>query len=511
MNQKDISRSRKFKYGSVAMLFTVTVIAAVIVLNVVVTALTQTFSLYVDMTSSDMYSISEACSGIMDELVEEHRDDVVPLHYNIIFCSPFDTLEGSQSSSMVYNFALKLQAQYPDLIDIKYIDIITHPSLAEQYTATTADTVRTTDVIVESATGYRKFLLEAFYVTAESDGSIFAFNAELKFVGAFLQLAGEYNPVAVFLDGHSESDSSAMQMLFDSAGFDVMTLNLQKGSEDGSVAPGELPEYAKVLIINNPLYDYIGANGDGLVNEIAVIDEFLEIKEDGSSGNLIVFMNNNSAGKLPELEEYLVEWGFQFGRATLQDKESATSVDGQTIIATLPTEGVGSSLHTSLRALPSVPMTIVKNACPIYQVFQEKEDRIVSSVLTTTKTAEAYPNDGEGEPVRGQFDLMTVARECRYIDNQPCYANVLVCGSADFANSAYIAQRQYGNSDILFSVMREFGKDQVPIDIDFKVFDDIGLNISTQQANGWTAVLITVVPAIMLIWGVAVYIRRKHL
>ena len=87
-----------------------------------------------------------------------------------------------------------------------------------------------------------------------------------------------------------------MQVLYDAAGFEVMLLDLQKGTD--TLAPGQLPDYAKVLVINNPLFDYIGANDDGLVNEIAVIDDFLEIKEDGTSGNLMVFMNADNAGKL---------------------------------------------------------------------------------------------------------------------------------------------------------------------------------------------------------------------
>ena len=156
-------------------------------------------------------------------------------------------------------------------------------------------------------------------------------------------------------------------------------------------------------------------------------------------------------------------------------------------------------------------MTIAKNACPIYQVYTNRDSRYVSSVLTTTKSAEAYPSDGVGDPVRGQFDLMTIVRETRYVDNEECYSYVLACGSADFANSTYMAQRQYGNSDILYAAMNAFGKDNVPIDIDFKVLDDIGLSISTEQANGWTIAIVAVVPVIMLIWGTYVYIRRKHL
>ena len=118
MKKQSISQSRKFKYGSVAVLFTAAVIAAIVVLNVVATALTQKLSLYVDMTSKDLYSISEACDAMIDDLIEDHANDVVPLHYEILFCAPFDTLENSQTSKMIYSFARKLEATYPDLISV---------------------------------------------------------------------------------------------------------------------------------------------------------------------------------------------------------------------------------------------------------------------------------------------------------------------------------------------------------------------------------------------------------
>ena len=92
MKKQSISQSRKFKYGSVAVLFTAAVIAAIVVLNVVATALTQKFSLYVDMTSEDLYSISEACDTMIEGLMADHENDVVPLHYEILFCAVEFTL-----------------------------------------------------------------------------------------------------------------------------------------------------------------------------------------------------------------------------------------------------------------------------------------------------------------------------------------------------------------------------------------------------------------------------------
>ena len=59
-------------------------------------------------------------------------------------------------------------------------------------------------------------------------------------------------------------------------------------------------------------------------------------------------------------------------------------------------------------------------------------------------------------------------------------------------------------------MMRAMGKIQVPVDLDFKVFDDESLDITTAEATNWTVFLTAVIPAVFLIAGIVVWIRRKH-
>ncbi len=223
----------------------------------------------------------------------------------------------------------------------------------------------------------------------------------------------------------------------------------------------------------------------------------------------MVFMGPDTP-YFPELEEYLEEWGIQFGEAVLKDTDSSTTADGLTIKATLPTEGSGASLHQTMRELSSVPMTIVKDASPIYQLFESKNNRNVSSVLTTSRTAQAFSSETD-EAVRGQFDLMTLSIQTDYVENEPMNAYVLACSSASFADSVYMSQSAYGNRDIIYAAMRLFGVDQVPVDIRFKQFEDNALTISTAEASGWTVALVAVVPVLILAAGTFVWVKRRHL
>ena len=133
---------------------------------------------------------------------------------------------------------------------------------------------------------------------------------------------------------------------------------------------------------------------------------------------------------------------------------------------------------------------------------------MTSTVLYTSPNAEKYV---DGDLVEtGQYPLIVLSRETRYIDNTPHYSYVFACGSQYLTASDYLGRKAYGNSDIVYAMMRAMGKIQVPVDLDFKVFDDESLDITTAEATNWTVFLTAVIPAVFLIAGIVVWIRRKH-
>ena len=142
-------------------------------------------------------------------------------------------------------------------------------------------------------------------------------------------------------------------------------------------------------------------------------------------------------------------------------------------------------------------------------MFTEKNQRTVSSVLSTTKSALSIASDGTES--RGQYDLMTLSRESRLKDEETLYSYVLACGSVDFTDDSYLTKNSYGNRDILYAAMKAFNRDMVPIKINYRYFDDTSLSISTAQTNGWLIALGVALPAAVLLAGAVVYVRRRHL
>ncbi|MBQ4560808.1 MAG: GldG family protein [Clostridia bacterium] len=479
--------NKKLKYGSFAIGLTVAVLALVIVINAIFSAIAQKKSLYVDMTTEQIYSISEEADAIYSALSNKPID--------IIFFTEPDIMMNYEYQRMIYEYALKLEDKY-DYITVKYINSIENPDAVEPYLSSTIPQVYTTDVVITNGAAFRCYNMEKFYTFDTQTDTVFAFNAEYRFATAMMQLSYD-NMLACFTVGHGETTSSSeMHGLFTEAGFEVRDIDLSK--ED-------IPEDTRVLIINSPIYDFAGAYDE--VNEIDKVDRYLD-----GMGNLMVFTDPSATTDLPNLNEYLTEWGISFTPAYIEDKEHCIDTYGRSVIAQYTAEGDGASLNKPLRELENPPKTIASNAMPIEVLWTAHNGIGVSSILDTYDTATAY-SIADNSPVKqGSMPLMTVSMKTTVGENNEKYYNYVLCsGTKSFTDEKYLNGSTYGNSDIIYASMRAFGKEMVPVDLDFKVFDDLALDIELNAASTWTVVLTALFPTVILVVGAVILIRRKHL
>ena len=496
-NEK-ISRRRRLKFGALAVSLTVVVIALVVIVNAVFTALVTKNRWYVDMTREKLYGISQASLDLLEDL--RGNSD---LHIKIVFCSYEDQLKTEYYSNMVLNLARMYEEEF-NFISVEFIDIINHPEAVRQYMATSVSAPKTTSVIITDGHQSRLLELKSFYTFDSDSGSVFAFNGEYRITGSILQMAGD-NPIAYFVEGHGEENTgTVLWSLMEDAGFDVRTIDLTKETPD---------ESARLMVVNAPKYDFLGDSGEEKVNEIKKIDNFLDRR-----GGLMVFLDATS-GELPELEALLSEWGIGFEQKKIIDYENSLSVDGTELVAEYATEGTGSSMTTKLRGLESSPKAIVRNAKPVVilndTVSMGSSSREITPILTTSgsRTAQGLSLTDPDAAVETEqiYNLMAVSIDGQYIENEAHYAYVLAAGTSSFADDKYIGSRAYGNRDIIFSAIRTFSRKTVPLDLDFKVFESTSLTVTRRQANTWTVLCTAFLPLAVSAVGVWVYVRRKNL
>lgn len=489
------------KYGAVSMIFTAAVLVALVLFNWFFNSLTEKKQLYIDMTKEQMFTLSDSSLEFLDEVGKTDSE------ITVYFCMPIDKVEQNTYLKYVYETAVTLANRY-DYIKIEALDIITDPSAANRFLSTDVSEVYTTDVIISKTaegedgqvkTESRKFGYQNFFVyDKDNEDTLFAYDGEYKFISAILGLVYN-NPVVTFTAGHGETAaSSSLAALFEEAGYTVKTTDLSKENIDPDT---------KVLVINAPLYDFLGIDDE--VNEIEKVDAYLD-----NHGNMMVTLEPGYSAKLKNLGELLYEWGIEIGDAQLKDSSNSLSVDGLTLVAEYTEEGDGASLQADLRKLESSPKAVMQNASPItvrsdWETSGGFNSRNASYVLKSSTGAEAYSTETGEKTDSGSFGLMTVSQEAYVLGDSAAYSYVLVAGSSHFADDRYLNGNSYGNSDVLFAAMRAFGKTTVPADIDFKVFQDNTLTIETSSAYAWTIVFALVIPVIIGLVCVFVVIRRK--
>lgn len=456
----------------------------------------------------------------------------------LIFCDLPDNLAKNESQRMVLETAKDLAERFPDYIEVEYIDIWNNSSAVQKYKTTSFSTINSTNVIVESGTEYRVCTLQSFFVfNSTSDTTPWGYNGEKTFAANILSVAQAESPIACITVNHTETFSdyellSTLQM----AGYKVQTIDL---------AYQDIPEDCRLIVIYNPQEDFMVKDAVSDISEIEKIDRYL----DGLSCSLMVFVNADTP-RLPNLEEYLEEWGVVINRHTDQMddtynyviKESAANSltsDGFTFGAEYAEMGAGASIHETLRKSAYPPTVVFKNSTSLsfselydtvdyaneddtlgpvgsyrYGAYSSNGvERNVYDVFTTSRNAVAMANGVQvGNAGNEPFKLMTITREAQMINNEDeDYATVMVCASTEFATEALLSSATYGNTDVLLSAARGMGKEFVPVDLEIKPFASTEIsNMSTEAKNRATAIL-TIVPAVIVIGaGVFVLVRRKY-
>jgi len=241
MKQNNPFASRTFKYGSIAVIFSAVFIAAIILINVVISAVNSKVGLYVDLTSEKIYGITDSTTKALSKI-----DTPV----EIIFCQVADKLDDDLYLSKVKKLAETYVEKFPN-VSIKYYDTIADPTLVYQYKTTSATSIPNTSVIVScpSTKQYKVFARDAFFTKAESTNSVFGFNGEMRFTSAILQTARPDSPIALFTTGHGETVSAPLQDLLVNAGYVIETVDLKAGKLDSK---------AKLIVISSPQNDFTG-------------------------------------------------------------------------------------------------------------------------------------------------------------------------------------------------------------------------------------------------------------
>ena len=387
------STGRKLRYGGMSLALTALIIAVVVIVNVIFSALARKFMWYGDLTPELLYTVSDTALDIIEkgddefdtqspiERVDEIRAEnkkyneengLTPdsegykdedLMINIIFCDDPDVIQSNTNQKYIYHNALELEENFPDHIQVINYNIIRNPSSVSRFKTNSRSNIYTSDVIVEFGTEYRVHNLKSFFKfdTEVSATEPWAYNGEKSLTSSILAVTRAESPIACFTTNHGEGvteDLALWDTLYD-AGYDVQLLDLYTQ---------EIPEKCRLIVVFDPQDDFRITDGISETNEIDKLDAFLD-----DTNSMMVFMDPD-APKLENFEEYLEEWGIVFDRTRISDDQYASHLvtdpsqsltsDGYTFLAEYTTEAgnLGAKLTKDMRSRPVAQSVVFANA-----------------------------------------------------------------------------------------------------------------------------------------------------
>ena len=148
---------KKLRYGGMSAVLTALIVAVVIIVNVIFSALAQKLRWYTDLTPEPLYTLSVECLDIIangdarfdessspiemvdkiraEKLAEDPNFDTSSLMINIVFCDEPDVLESNFLQRCVYTTALELEEKFPDHINVEWHNIYRNPTAVSKYKA----------------------------------------------------------------------------------------------------------------------------------------------------------------------------------------------------------------------------------------------------------------------------------------------------------------------------------------------------------------------------------------
>ena len=507
--------AKKLKYGSLSIVLTVVFVALIIGVNLIVSALGGSVNLSVDLTDEQFYSISPDTDTALRAGLGDLYDS---FKVTIKFLTARDIIEGEGASGnytryYVQQLAEEYARQYPENITVEYIDITKNPAAVDKYLTETQTSVNANYVIIEGDYHYRILNFAAFYLLSEEDGSVYAFQGEVKLTAAILQSSIDTPQAVAFTAGHGETTSNKLMEIFDEALFEIQVVDLSKNtdtreSESASEEPagddagdteevsevrGEISDETRILVISNPLTDFQGFDPEtpDAVTEIDKLNEYMQ-----SYRSLIVLVNASTPA-LPNLQEYLWEyWGLDY-KPFHKIEDSKSCLPGNTASVIAETAGTSESgnaymLHETVRNSGSGIRTVFRNSVELV-VDTSKTDKTVEVAFQTSADA---TSTYEGTSETGSFPAQ--------------FKYVMLIGSTDFASDSFL-NTGYGNSKVMSSAARMMATERNIPDIDYKPFADTALVLTEEQAENLTIFITVAAPVAVMIVGLVVYLKRRHL
>ena len=501
----ELLESEKFSAATM----TAMLIAVVLVAN---TVLYTVFSLLGWQISSAMLE-DFSLSGNFDETLDQAEKAGKKI--TILFCYPSEKdVREHGTGGYVYRTAKAFEERYPEVVELKYVNILTHTDSDGNYLDVSKyakdrdgneTPIAKTSVIficgdnykvitdIRTSAGYSDFYVLDY--SGDQPDPI-AYNGEETITAAMCWVLQDEHKKAYFTSGHGESIDSAFAQLVVNAGYNIASIDLKTES---------LPEDMDLLVISNPRTDFEAS--DKTTNANSESDKLRFYLQSG--GNLFVTLNS-LAGELPVLESMLAENGIALSYSENADGDRAVNIvrdiaasivtSGYTISAEFPDSSTGIWMADTVERYSGGKVILG-------DVSALELSGNAQPLLVATSGAQLFAHGAATDKTGGY----TLAAYSTVTGKDGTTGRIVVIPTAQMATTAALVTDGYANRNFLYSVFDQLYRSELlPYGSNIMSFNTTTLEgLTMGTANVYTAILLSL-PVIVAVVGAVILVRRKN-
>ncbi|MDO4458568.1 MAG: Gldg family protein [Clostridia bacterium] len=482
-------KTEKFRRSSVGVIFTAVFLAVLVVINVAVNVLESRYpSMNMDLTAEKLNTLSDDAKTAAENLTDKVeifiigeeqaiRDDLIYSNYNVKY-------------SQLATLCDKLVEVNPSMISVKYVDPDADPAFISEYPD---DSLSSGKVLIRSARRYKVLeISDLFAIDYSSDYTHYEYYTKVDsaLANALYLVNMDKAPVVAMETAYNEMLSANYRTNLDT----LLKDNCFTVKEFNIMTDG-IPEDADVVMILTPTTDFAG-------EDIAKLEAWLE----GGEKNHTVFVSSYpTVGELKNLNGFLNNRGIGFSTGNIlveTDSSKRLSTSAAHMFVTAEDDLIPGNYSNLISA----------NAVPVEILFDENDGIKTYPLITTSSTvyAQGYTSETDTDPETATAHTAVLAQKL----NGDIQSNVIACGDTD-SIYAYMGNSTFGNADFMLDLM-QYVTDTTDT--------GVGLNINMTQTyvrdvvvSGRTiwivgfGVLTVGLPLIILVFGIVVFVRRRHL
>ena len=484
----NILKNRRFRMGGFATVLTVIFIAVLIILNMIVSAVSERYPIQLDLTTGKIY-------GLSDETIEYLK--TVEKDVNMYVLSTEDAFGTPNEYYLQACETMKKFPQYNSKIKLQFIDLAKGPAFESKYSSYS---MGTRDILLECGNKVQVVKTSDLF-NLENDSStgytyIKSSRTDEAITSAIMNVTSDYTPKVTILSAHSSFDASAFSSLLAQNNFETVSQDLLMDEID--------PE-AVVAVLFAPSEDLDEA-------QLKKLDAFLD--NDGQKGKTLLYFAAANQPKLPNLEAFLSEWGIVIEDSTILE------TNYNRIYNYSPYYSIVDFVNTEIYPDTSAYL-LMPNARVMDAAYTERDSRVVEVLLKFGSTAKAIPNDAGEDfdlnsaetyafPALIKSTLQKSSGNANATGSALLESHVVVASSAMSCESSLLSGNTFVNGKYYLALLNSLLGREATFSVTAKTLDTTTLTMTNFQILSIGAFFAIILPLALLVIGIVVWLRRRH-